>query len=141
MLNSSTEIQYVWSLGWRWVIVNLGSRGYWFDCFFTIRTKILTNKYLKGIPENSRAAASTSYLGSDTITPEIIEKVQKLNAIAQERGPSLAQMVIVWILRNPEITIVLVGVSRSEQLLDNIAALDNLEFSSEELTKIEAILK
>jgi L-glyceraldehyde 3-phosphate reductase len=69
-----------------------------------------------------------------------LNKVRKLNEIALNRGQSLAQMSIAWILRNPEITTVLVGVSRSEQLLDNIKSLENLNFSTEELEKIESIL-
>ncbi|AOW21708.1 L-glyceraldehyde 3-phosphate reductase [Urechidicola croceus] len=108
--------------------------------FSPLEQGILTNKYLKGIPEGSRAATGTSYLGSDSITPEVISKVQKLNTIAESRGQSLAQMAIVWLLRNPEITTVLVGVSRAEQLLDNIKAIENLLFSEAELKQIESIL-
>ena len=129
----------------RWVengLLNvLADEGIGAIAFSPLEQGILTNKYLKGIPEGSRATVGTSYLGSDSITPEIIAKVQKLNSIAESRGQSLAQMAIVWILRNPEITTVLVGVSRAEQLLDNVKALDNLDFSSEEINQIESILK
>ncbi len=129
----------------RWVengLLNvLADEGIGSIAFSPLQQGILTNKYLKGIPEGSRAKSGTSYLEGDSITPEVISKVQKLNAIAESRGQSLAQMAIVWLLRNPEITTVLVGVSRAEQLVDNVKALDNLDFSSEELTQIESILK
>lgn len=129
----------------RWVengLLNiLAKEGIGSIAFSPLEQGILTDKYLKGIPKDSRAGSSTSYLDGDQITPEILDKVGKLNKIAQNRGQSLAQMAIVWLLRNPEITTVLVGVSRAEQLLDNIKALDNLTFSSDELTQIETILK
>ena len=81
------------------------------------------------------------YLKAGAITPESIEKVKKLNNIANSRGQSLAQMAVAWILRNPEITTVLVGVSKTEQLLDNLKALENLIFTMDELNKIDSILK
>ncbi len=128
----------------RWVenglLKVLSNEGIGAIAFSTLEQGMLTNKYLKGIPENSRANSETSYLDSDQITTEILNKVRKLNEIALNRGQSLAQMSIAWILRNPEITTVLVGVSRSEQLLDNIKSLENLNFSTEELEKIESIL-
>ena len=128
----------------RWVenglLKVLSNEGIGAIAFSTLEQGMLTNKYLKGIPENSRANNDTSYLNSDQITPEILNKVRKLNEIALNRGQSLAQMSIAWILRNPEITTVLVGVSRSEQLLDNIKSLENLDFSIEELENIESIL-
>ena len=128
----------------RWVengLLNvLSEEGIGSIAFSPLKQGILTNKYLKGIPEGSRANTEISYLNSDSITPEVIDKVQKLNAIAESRGQSLAQMAIVWLLRNPEITTVLVGVSKVSQLLDNIKTLDAIEFSAEELAKIESIL-
>ena len=108
--------------------------------FSPLEQGILTNKYLKGIPENSRAAKSTGFLQKDQVTPEVIYKVQKLNGIAEKRGQSLAQMAVSWILKDDRITSVLVGVSSKEQLLDNLGALTNLNFTSSELQDIETIL-
>jgi len=109
--------------------------------FSPLEQGILTNKYLRGIPEDSRASSDTSYLDSEQITPHLLNKVKKLNEMALDRGQSLAQMSIAWILRNNEITTVLVGVSNPEQLIDNIKSLENLNFSSSELDQIESIIK
>ncbi|WP_339902436.1 L-glyceraldehyde 3-phosphate reductase [uncultured Cyclobacterium sp.] len=109
--------------------------------FSPLEQGILTDKYLNGFPEDSRAIKDGRYLKSDAITPEILDKVKALNAVAIERGQSLAQMAIAWLLKSPTITSVLVGVSKASQLYDNVKSLDHLEFSSEELKKIEAILK
>ncbi|RXG31878.1 L-glyceraldehyde 3-phosphate reductase [Leeuwenhoekiella marinoflava] len=108
--------------------------------FSPLQQGLLTNKYLKGIPQDSRAANSI-YLSEDRITPEILNKVKKLNALAEERKQSLAQMAIAWLLKDKRVTSVLVGVSRLSQLQDNIDALNNLDFSEEELTTIETILQ
>ncbi|GAB2988250.1 L-glyceraldehyde 3-phosphate reductase [Cyclobacterium sediminis] len=109
--------------------------------FSPLEQGVLTDKYLNGFPEDSRAIKDGRYLKSDAITPEILDKVKALNAVAIERGQSLAQMAIAWLLKSPTITSVLVGVSKASQLYDNVKSLDHLEFSSEELKKIEAILK
>ncbi|MDT0642645.1 L-glyceraldehyde 3-phosphate reductase [Zunongwangia sp. F363] len=109
--------------------------------FSPLEQGILTNKYLNGIPEDSRAATEGSYLNESQITPEVVEQVQKLNKIAQSRGQSLAQMAVAWLLKDNRVTSVLVGVSKVSQLQDNIGALDNLEFSSNELEEIDSILK
>lgn len=109
--------------------------------FSPLEQGILTGKYLNGIPEDSRAKKDGSYLNENQITEEVVAKAQKLNAIAQERGQSLAQMAIAWLLKDKRVTSVLVGVSKVSQLKDNIAALDKLEFSSSELQEIETILK
>lgn len=108
--------------------------------FSPLEQGILTSKYLKGIPANSRAAIEGGYLDKSKITPALVEKIQKLNEIAESRGQSLAQMAIAWLLKDHRVTSVLVGVSSVSQLQDNIASLKNLGFSSEELEKIEAIL-
>ena len=108
--------------------------------FSPLEQGILTDKYLKGIPPNSRAAKSTGFLQKDAITPKVISMVQRLHDIAQKRGQSLAQMAISWLLKNDQITSVLVGVSSEKQLLANLGALDNLSFSSSELHDIETIL-
>ncbi len=128
----------------RWVengLLNiLAKEGIGSIAFSPLEQGILTDKYLKGIPKGSRADTDISYLNSEQITPEVLNKVKKLNAIAKTRGQSLAQMAIVWLLRKPEITTVLVGVSRAEQLLNNIEALDKLTFTNQELSEIESIL-
>ena len=128
----------------RWVenglLKVLSNEGIGAIAFSPLEQGILTDKYLKGIPKDSRASTDTSYLDSNRITTELLDKVGKLNEIALNRGQSLAQMSLAWILRNPEITTVLVGVSRPDQLLDNTKSLENLDFSIEELEKIESIL-
>lgn len=101
--------------------------------FSPLEQGVLTDKYLNGFPEDSRAVKDGRYLKSDAITPEILAKVKALNAIAIERGQSLAQMAIAWLLKSPAITSVLVGVSKAGQLHDNVKSLDNLDFSTAEL--------
>ena len=108
--------------------------------FSPLEQGLLTNKYLKGIPENSRAAKSTGFLQKDQVTDKIIQKVQKLNEIAITRGQSLAQMAIAWLLKDKRVTSVLVGVSSERQLLDNLGALKRLDFTNAELEKIERII-
>lgn len=108
--------------------------------FSPLEQGILTSRYLKGIPKDSRAATQGSYLKAESITPALIEAVQKLNDIAQQRGQSLAQMAIAWLLKDERVTSVLIGVSRVAQLKDNIQALDNLKFTANELESIETIL-
>jgi len=107
--------------------------------FSPLQQGLLTDKYLKGIPEDSRAANSI-YLSKDRITPELLDKVKKLNALAQDRNQSLAQMAISWLLKDSRVTSVLVGVSKVEQLQNNLDALNNLAFSEAELKHIEEIL-
>ena len=108
--------------------------------FSPLEQGILTSKYLHGIPEDSRAATEGSYLDKSQITPELVEKLQGLNEIASSRNQSLAQMAVAWLLKDARVTSVLVGVSKVSQLEDNIAAIQNIEFSQEELDKIDAIL-
>ncbi len=109
--------------------------------FSPLEQGILTNKYLKGIPENSRASKSSGFLQKDQVTPEVIDKVQKLHSLAKTRGQSLAQMAVSWLLKDERITSVLVGVSSNEQLLDNLGALTNLNFTSSELQEINTVLQ
>ena len=107
--------------------------------FSPLAQGMLTNKYLQGIPENSRAAKSLTYLNSDTVKSNI-EKVQALNTIAEKRNQKLSQMAIAWILRQPQVASVLIGASSSTQLKENIKALDNLEFTIDELKLIDKIV-
>jgi L-glyceraldehyde 3-phosphate reductase len=109
--------------------------------FSPLAQGLLTNRYLKGIPRDSRAGKPDTYLTARDVTEDKINKVRKLNDIAQRRGQSMAQMAVAWILRLQGMTSVLVGASRVEQINDNVAALKNLHFTSEELSEIEAIIK
>ncbi len=108
-------------------------------CFSPLEQGVLTNKYLRGIPEGSRATRN-HFLPTSSITDEKIALVKELNEIASQRGQSLAQMALSWVLRENKVTTVLIGASRKEQILDNVKILENLEFSQEELQTIEKIL-
>ena len=101
----------------------------------------LTEKYFHGIPENSRAAKSTGRLTPEMITPDLLEKVKALNVIAQQRGQTLPQMALSWLLKNPGVSSVLIGASSVAQLTENLQILGQPGFEDEELQKIEAILK
>ena len=108
--------------------------------FSPLQQGILTGKYLNGIPADSRIGTGKSpYLHEDALKPELLEKVRKLNEIAEKRGQTLAQMALAWILKDGKVTSVLIGASRPEQILDNIKALDNIVFSEEELRRIDEI--
>lgn len=109
--------------------------------FSPLAQGLLTDRYLKGIPEDSRAAKSTGFLQTNEVTEEKIAKVKKLNALAQQRNQSLAQMALAWLLKDKRVTSVLIGASSVEQLNNNLDALNNTIFSNEELTSIENILK
>lgn len=109
--------------------------------FSPLEQGILTNRYLNGIPKNSRAGGNSIFLNKDKITPELIYKIQKLNIIAERRGQSLAQMAVAWLLKDKRVTSVLVGVSSVEQLMDNLKAAENTRFASGELKEIDSILK
>lgn len=102
---------------------------------------LLTNKYLKGIPANSRASKSHGALSTSQITPELLSKIEQLNNLALQRGQSLAQMAIAWLLKDNRVTSVLVGASSVPQLEDSLKALKNTKFTTEELDMINAILK
>jgi L-glyceraldehyde 3-phosphate reductase len=108
--------------------------------FSPLAQGLLTNKYLKGIPEDSRAARHTS-LDPDAITPAKVEKVRKLNEIARSRRQSLAQMAVAWTLRHPQVTSSLIGASKVAHVEEAVGALNNLEFAADELAAIEAALK
>lgn len=100
----------------------------------------LTDKYLKGIPEGSRASRAGTTVGGRYLSDEKLEQIRSLNEIAANRGQSLAQMALAWVLRRPEVTSVLIGASSTRQLEDNVAALDNRVFTDDELAKIDEIL-
>ena len=113
--------------------------GVGFIAFSPLAQGILSDKYLNGIPENSRAAQSYGFLQKNQVTPEIINKVTKLNAIASQRNQTLAQMALAWCLRLQQVNSVIIGTSSLNQLKDNIGALNNLSFTSEELRLIDNI--
>ena len=108
--------------------------------FSPLAQGMLTNKYLKGIPADSRAANPHGFLNENQISEEKLSKIKLLHELAEERGQSLAQMAIAWVLRLPQVTSALIGASRVSQIEDCAGALDNLGFSEEELAKIENIL-
>lgn len=109
--------------------------------FSPLAQGLLTNKYLKGIPENSRAAKSSGFLKEDQVTNEVIEKAKLLNFLALNRNQTLAEMSLAWVLHNPKVTSVILGTSSVKQLNDNISALSNTTFSAEELQQINSILE
>lgn len=108
--------------------------------FSPLAQGLLTNKYLKGIPADSRAAKSHGFLQKEEITDSVLGMIRGLNDLATRRGQSLAQMALAWTLRDPRVTSTLVGVSSVAQLEDNLASLDRLDFSAEELAQIETLL-
>lgn len=108
--------------------------------FSPLAQGLLTDRYLAGIPDGSRASKPNTFLKKDQISETSLTKVQQLNAIAQTRGQSLAQMAIAWVLRHKGMTSALIGASRVEQIEANVAALNNLAFSEEELAAIQQII-
>jgi len=101
---------------------------------------VLTDRYLNGIPEDSRAASGSVFLSSNQLTAEKMDKVQRLNALAQQRGQKLSQMALAWVLRGDRVTSVLIGASKTSQIDDALGMLDNRSFSDDELAAIDAIL-
>ncbi|MFW6294172.1 MAG: L-glyceraldehyde 3-phosphate reductase [Halanaerobium sp.] len=136
--------QYNYSIFDRWseednLLETLKTAGMGSIIYSPLAQGLLTDKYLGGIPEDSRAAKESGYLKKDSITEEKLKKVKKLNDIAVDRGQSLSQMALAWILEQG-VSSVLVGASKVEQIEENVGALNNRSFSSEELTEIEAIV-
>ncbi len=108
--------------------------------FSPLAQGILTERYLHGIPEDSRIRTDGRFLKEEAVNQETLAKVQELNAIARERGQSLAQMALAWILRDGDITSVLIGASKPSQILDNLGMMENTVFSKEERERIEQVL-
>ncbi|KQX93128.1 MULTISPECIES: aldo/keto reductase [unclassified Streptomyces] len=102
---------------------------------------ILSDRYLRGIPEGSRAAGASPFLSAGAVTPELVARLGALNELAQERGQSLAQLALAWVLRGGRVTSAVVGASSVAQLENSVAAVRNLEFGEEELTRIDELLK
>ena len=136
--------QVKYSMFERWVEDSLletaGELGIGLIAFSPLAQGLLTDKYLQGIPKNSRASKSWGFLQENEVE-EAIEKVKELNRLAEARGQSLAQMAIAWLLKDNRMTSGLVGASSTEQLDDNLGALDYLLFSDEEIEEINLILK
>ena len=107
--------------------------------FSPLAQGLLTNRYLKGIPEDSRVRTDGRFLNEDSITPEKLEKIKKLNAIAESRGQSLAQMALSWIYSRDGVTSVLIGASKPEQIVENLKMTENLTFTKQELEEIDKI--
>ncbi len=126
----------------RWIepdlVDTVGELGVGCITFSPLAQGLLTDRYLDGIPEGSRASRNDS-LSPSTITEEALAKVRALNAIAAGRGQSLAQMALAWTLRDPRVTSTLIGASSVAQLEQNLGALDNLGFTAEELQEIDRI--
>ncbi|RUT40719.1 L-glyceraldehyde 3-phosphate reductase [Paenibacillus anaericanus] len=108
--------------------------------FCPLAQGLLTNKYLHGIPDDSRAKSSSVFLNEENVTPETLRKVHALNQIAVARGQSLAQFALAWVLRGGKVTSALIGASRVSQIEENVKALENLDFTNEELARVETIL-
>lgn len=107
--------------------------------FSPLAQGLLTDKYLNGIPQDSRIARDHRFLKADALTSERLQQIVSLNELAKERGQTLAQMALSWILKDDEVCSVLIGASRPEQILENISIVENTRFSDEELGKIEDI--
>jgi L-glyceraldehyde 3-phosphate reductase len=127
----------------RWIekglLETLNQEGMGCIAFCPLDQGVLTDKYLNGVPEGSRAAKAHGTLNSRNISEEKLAKVAQLNDMAQQRGQSLAQMALSWVLRHPGMTSALIGASKPEQISDSAACLQNLEFSAEELATIDTI--
>ena len=119
----------------------LGAEGIGGIAFCPLAQGLLTARYLHGIPDGSRASKPDSFLKKKDIDEGRLIRVRALNLLAAERGQSLAQMALAWVLRDDRMTSALIGASRVEQIEQNVAALSNLAFSAAELAKIDAILK
>jgi L-glyceraldehyde 3-phosphate reductase len=109
--------------------------------FVPLAQGLLTNRYINGVPADSRALKPNSFLNEGDVSEEVLTKVRQLNEVAQERGQSLAQMALAWVLREQKITSALIGASKVSQIEENVAALNNLKFSESELNMIDEILK
>lgn len=122
------------------ILRQAAENGVGFTAFSPLQQGVLTNRYLNGIPEGSRASRGRN-LTPDDITPELVEKLRALDAIARDRGQSLAQMSLSWLLKDPSVTSVIIGSSSVGQLADNLACLSNLTFTPTELIAIDRLLQ
>ena len=119
------------------VLLNEGIGGI---AFTPLGQGLLTNRYLGGIPADSRAGHDPRFLKPEHITDDKLARIRKLDALAKQRGQTLAQMALAWVLRNPAITSALIGASKVSQVEDNLGALKHLAFAKDELAAIEKII-
>ncbi len=108
--------------------------------FSPLAQGLLTNRYINGIPKDSRVCTDGRFLKAENLSPERLECVRKLNTLAEQRGQTLAQMALAWVYRRPEVTSVLIGASKPEQILDNLRMQNNTHFTDEELALIDGIV-
>ncbi len=136
--------QIKYSMLVRWVEEELlliaGKEGIGLIAFSPLAEGLLTDKYLHGIPDHSRAAKSHGHLQKETITPELIDRLNQLNDIASQRNQKLSQMALAWLLKDERVTSVLIGASSVKQLDDNLKALNNSSFTDDERNRIETVL-
>ena len=107
--------------------------------FSPLAQGLLTDKYLKGIPSDSRIARDHRFLKESALTPERLSQIQQLNELAKERGQSLAQMALSWILKDDKVCSVLIGASKPEQIVENLSIVENTVFTEEEIRTIDRI--
>lgn len=122
------------------LLETLGDNGVGCIAFSPLAGGVLTDRYLQGIPDDSRVASGSKFLREDQLTDEKMEKVRKLNEIAQQRGQKLAQMALAWTLRDARVTSVLIGASKTAQIDDAVEMLANRHFTIAELSAIEGVL-
>ena len=108
-------------------------------CFSPLAQGLLTNRYLNGIPEDSRIKKDGRFLKETALTEERLAQIRGLNEIAESRGQSLAQMALAWLFKDNAVTSVIIGASRPEQILDNLGMMKNMSFTAEELAAIDAL--
>jgi L-glyceraldehyde 3-phosphate reductase len=124
----------------RGLLATVGELGIGCIVFSPLAQGLLTDRYFKGVPRDSRAAKPHSFLSREQVTDAVRAKVLRLNEVARTRSQSLAQMALAWTLRHPGVTSTLIGASRPAQVTDAVGALANLSFSSDELAAIDRIL-
>jgi L-glyceraldehyde 3-phosphate reductase len=118
----------------------LANKGIGAIAFSPLAQGLLTNRYINGIPEDSRVAKPSPFLTREHLTPQLLTRIKRLNAVAEERGQLLSQMALAWLLKDERITSVLIGASSVEQLYTNLGALKRIEFNEFELNNIDEIL-
>jgi L-glyceraldehyde 3-phosphate reductase len=118
----------------------LGNSGVGAICFSPLAQGMLTDKYIKGLPKDSRAVKDSPFLNTNQVL-EMLPKIKALHKVAESRNQSLAQMAISWILQEKRITSVLIGASKTSQIIDSVKAIENSVFSEKEIQEIETILK
>ena len=122
------------------ILQDAQEQGSGFVAFSPLAQGLLTDRYLQGIPSDSRVARG-GYLKKEALTPELLHRIAALNEVAARRGQTLAEMALAWLLKDNRVTSVIVGASSVEQLSDNLKALRNTSFTAEELSEIDRIIK